>query len=51
MIDEDTCGLLHEDYCTLDGDCSHQVPVVQNGEVQTFPGCNATSEELWRIEE
>ena len=48
---QDQCDFLHEDYCIFKSTCRFQTPVIQDGVLQTFPGCSATSEDIWRMEE
>ena len=42
----DTCIFLHEDYCIFEKYCAHQIRIIQDGEVQSFPGCKATTDDL-----
>jgi hypothetical protein len=46
-MSDDICDYLHEDYCTFEGKCRFQRTVFQDGIAQTFPGCSATSEDVW----
>jgi hypothetical protein len=47
MIDDDHCDFLHEDYCIFNNKCKFQKEVIQQGVIQTFPGCSASSKDIW----
>jgi hypothetical protein len=48
MIDDDHCDFLHEDYCIFDNKCKFQKEIIQQGQLQTFPGCSASSKDIWK---